>query len=65
VKRNEMIQILETIARKPDNPNARVSALRLLRKFAAEELEPEAEQTAFDDLDKDMKRQEWQKRRWK
>jgi hypothetical protein len=61
--RDEMIEILEEIARQKSNPNAAVAAIRVLRQLAAAEEEGEIPATAFDNLDRDLKLQEWQRRR--
>jgi ribosomal protein L19E len=59
---DEMIKILEEIARDKRNRNAQVSAIRALRQLAELEEEGEIPQTAFDDLDAELKNSEWRKR---
>ena len=54
MERDEMVRILEEIARETPNPTARVSAIRALRHLAEDEEDnkPAAQQPGFELLDR-------------
>jgi hypothetical protein len=52
----EMCRILEEIARESKNPNARVSAIRALRRLEEGEEKKEPSENAFDRLDDEHRR---------
>jgi hypothetical protein len=53
MERDEMVRILEEIARNDRNPNARVSAIRALKQLADDEEQNKPDvQAGFEELDK-------------